>query len=56
MNDAISGCTLRTRATADDAANALDRVDAGTIAAGTVYHYLQCDLSLGSTCGVTPMT
>ncbi len=55
MNDAISGCTLRTRATADDAANALDRVDAGTIAAGTVYPYLQWDLSLGSTCGSEPL-
>ena len=50
VKPAISSCHLRVRATADDAANDGDGVDAGVIAAGAVYPYVQWDLSLGATC------
>jgi cysteine-rich repeat protein len=44
----ISACRLRTLATADDAADATDHADLGTIAAGTVYPYVLFDVDLGS--------
>ena len=52
---AVSACRLRTRATADDAANAGDRVDGGIIAAGTVYPYVAWDVDLG-TCQAEKLT
>ncbi|TNF32162.1 MAG: hypothetical protein EP329_11080 [Deltaproteobacteria bacterium] len=50
VQDGISACQLRTRATADDAADAGDAVVDGVIAAGVVYPYLRWDVDLGS-CG-----
>jgi len=54
-NAGISACTLRTRGTADDAANAGDNVVNGVIAAGTVYPYIAWDVDLAS-CGSEPLT
>jgi len=51
----VSACRLRTRATADDAANSQDNVVAGVIAQGTVYPYVSFDVDLGS-CGSEPLT
>ena len=51
----LSLCTLRTRGTADDAADPGDRVDAGAIAAGAVYPYVAFDVDLGA-CTSMPLT
>ncbi|TNF25535.1 MAG: hypothetical protein EP329_22940 [Deltaproteobacteria bacterium] len=51
---AIQGCWLKTRGTADDA-NGTGVVAAGTIAAGSVYPYLQWEVDLG-TCLAEPLT
>jgi len=50
VRDGISACRLRTNATADDAADATDHADMGSIDAGTVYPYVTWDVDLGS-CG-----
>ncbi len=55
VNASISSCRLRTRATADDAANAADGVVNGTVAAGWIYPYIRWDVDLG-TCGSEPLT
>jgi len=51
---AIAGCWLRARGTADDAQGS-PAVDAGEIAAGTVYPFIQWDADLG-TCASEPLT
>jgi len=53
---AIASCRLRAEATADDAVNTDDRVDAGVIAAGAVYPYIQWDVALDASCGSEPLT
>jgi len=44
----ISGCHLRTTATADNGAVATDNVDGGTIAAGAVYPVISWDVDLAT--------
>ena len=44
----ISGCHLRTRATADNGGNVNDHVDGGTVDGGTVYPFIGWDVDLGS--------
>ena len=56
VRPAIAACTLRTTATADDAANPDDHVDGGTIAAGTVYPYIRWSVALGASCHSEPLT
>jgi len=51
----ITGCRLRARATADDAGDPGDLVSGGTIAAGTVYPYVQWDVDL-SACSQEELT
>jgi len=48
VRDAIGDCRLRTLATADDANDATDHAELGTIAAGTVYPYVSFDVDLGT--------
>jgi len=55
VNAGISACHLRTRATADDAANTDDGVDGGEIDAGVVYPYVTWDVDL-ATCASEPLT
>jgi len=50
VEDAISGCTLHTAATAEDASDDTDAVVGGAISAGNAYPYLVWDVDLGS-CG-----
>ena len=54
VND-VHGCRLRTRATADDAADPGDQLVAGTVAAGAVYPYVQWDVNL-ATCASEQLT
>jgi len=51
----IAGCTLRTRATADDSADLGDQVNQGVIADGKVYPFVTFNVPLG-TCGSEPLT
>ena len=51
VTDAIAGCRLRARATADDAADPDDGVVGGVIAAGRVYPVIAWDVALGASCG-----
>ncbi|TNF32176.1 MAG: hypothetical protein EP329_11040 [Deltaproteobacteria bacterium] len=52
----IASCRLRTRATADDALDDGDNVVDGVIAAGTVYPYVQWDVTLDGTCASEELT
>jgi len=52
----IGDCRLRVAATADDAASPDDGVDDGTIAAGSVYPYVQWDVPLDGSCGSERLT
>jgi len=56
VKPAISACTLRTVATADDVADTDDVVDGGVIAAGAVYPYLRWDVPLDATCASEALT
>jgi len=55
VKSGISACTLRTSATADDAADPDDGVDGGAIASGSVYPYVSWDVDL-DTCGAEQLT
>ncbi|TNF32727.1 MAG: hypothetical protein EP329_09400 [Deltaproteobacteria bacterium] len=55
VTGAIGDCTLRTSATADDAANALDGLVAGAVTSGAVYPYVSWDVPLG-TCASEPLS
>ena len=55
VTDQISGCRLRTRATAHDRNSTDGLVGAGAIAAGATYPYIAWDVPLG-TCAEEPLT
>ena len=55
VKPAITSCRLRTRGTAEDPTSADDHVVDGTIAAGTVYPFVQWDLDLDD-CAAEPLT
>ena len=55
VTSTIGDCTLRTRATADNANDAADGMSAGVVAAGAVYPFVGWDVPLGA-CGSEPLT
>jgi len=56
VTGSITSCRLRTAATADDASDDGDNVVDGVIAAGTVYPYVQWDVTLDNTCASEELT
>ena len=55
VKTAISDCTLRTRATADNPNDAFDGLVGGVVGVGAVYPYIAWDVPLGS-CASEPLT